>query len=192
MIVFVSTNFMMNPYKNLSATNLAQYHHFHCDLFIHNVYNRFNARNSIPSPSQIAVAHFERGNTWEQDLFTWLENRHLLLTIPGSLLTKDSLRENVELDERDHFFIAGARFLPPRKELDKRFQDANTRPVHFGIALPDLIEVTRVQGKIRWRVVDAKASTSVKVGRTLIKCFKGAKTFVRLLIMCRYTTTHFV
>ena len=73
------------------------------------------------------------------------------------------LLENIHWDERDHFFIANLTFYAPQDQLNIRYHDEGFEPVLFGLAKPDLLEITRVGGTIEWRVIDAKASKMMKV-----------------------------
>lgn len=148
--------------SRLSATNLATHHHLGgCDLYLHNVYYRRSSQ--AHDPSELAKANFERGLDWEQScLLPFLDRENLLLTIPPVPVDSDVLLANLEADDRDHFFVAGLVFWPPQ-ELKQRFLDAGTDPVNFGLAKPDLLEVTRTPHGMTWKVIDAKASKAVKV-----------------------------
>ncbi|KAJ7772068.1 hypothetical protein DFH07DRAFT_214825 [Mycena maculata] len=149
--------------NRLSATNLATYHHLNCDLYLHDVYHRRDKmKPSGAQDSELAKANFERGLDWEQCcLLPFLDRENLLLTIPPMPVDGAVLGANIEADERDHFFIAGLAFWPPR-ELAQRFLDAGTDPVTFGLAKPDLLEITRTPHGITWKIIDAKASKAVK------------------------------
>ncbi|KAJ7030016.1 P-loop containing nucleoside triphosphate hydrolase protein [Mycena alexandri] len=146
--------------SRLSATNLAVHHHLSCDLYLHNVYHR-RGKMDAQDPSELAKANFERGLEWEGLLFTFLDDENLLLTIPPSPADGDVLSANIEADERDHFFVAGVAFWPP-PELRNRYLEAGADPVNFGLAKPDLLEITRTPSGITWKVIDAKASKAVK------------------------------
>jgi hypothetical protein len=147
--------------SRLSATNLAAHHHLSCDLYLHNIYHR-RGKNA-QDPSELAKANFERGLDWEQAcLFPFLDRENLLLTVPPTPVDAGILSANIEADDRDHFFVAGVTFWPP-PEMRQRFFDAGTVPVNFGLAKPDLLEITRTPHGITWKVVDAKASKAVKV-----------------------------
>ncbi|KAJ6631559.1 hypothetical protein B0H10DRAFT_2159817 [Mycena sp. CBHHK59/15] len=148
--------------SRLSATNLAAHHHLNCDLYLHNVYHRRGRTLEAQDPSELAKANFERGLDWEKScLLPFLDRENLLLTIPPSPVDSDVLTANIEADDREHFFIAGVAFWPP-PELRQRFLEAGTVPVNFGLAKPDLLEITRTHRGITWKVVDAKASKIVK------------------------------
>ncbi|KAJ7188762.1 hypothetical protein C8R46DRAFT_1055706 [Mycena filopes] len=147
--------------SRLSATNLAVHHHLSCDLYLHNVYHR-RGKLDARDPTELAKANFERGLEWEATLFAFLDEENLLLTIPPTPVDGDVLSANIEADERDHFFVAGVAFWPP-SELRNRFLEANADPVNFGLAKPDLLEITRSpSGVVTWKVIDAKASKAVK------------------------------
>ena len=103
---------------------------------------------------------------------SWLGKSNLLLKVPPIPFSAESLLENIFADERNHFFIAGLAFLPPRQELEKRFADAHVTPVNFGLAKPDLLEVTKEADRIQWRVVDIKASQHVKVSKPQLKMIR--------------------
>lgn len=155
----------------LSATNLAAGHHLGCNLYLHKSYHGSETQGGRRSlPSELSKAQFARGNDWESALFKWLDDENLLLTVLSSSLEPDEIHEIIQFDERDHFFVAGLSFWPPKEALAAEFAKAGTQPVHFGLAKPDLVEITRDQdGFITWKVIDAKASQAVKVG-ALVAC----------------------
>lgn len=62
------------------------------------------------------------------------------------------LLENIYFDERDHFFISNLNLYPPTDKINARYQQEGFIPVQFGSAKPDLVEITRRQGKIEWKV----------------------------------------
>ncbi|PPQ78064.1 hypothetical protein CVT26_015466 [Gymnopilus dilepis] len=147
--------------KSLTATDLAAHQHMRCDLYLHNVYHgRFahSRESGARGPSDIFKAHLKRGMDWETSLLSWLERSNLLLRVPPSPLKSDCLRENILADERIHFFIAGLSFLPSQRHLDERFSQENSDSLAFGIAKPDLLEIQRIDERILWRVIDAKAT----------------------------------
>jgi len=45
----------------------------------------------------------------------------------------------------------------------KGLRAIGNRPVNFGLAKPDLVEVVHRENKIVWKVIDGKASKAVKV-----------------------------
>ncbi|KAJ7647709.1 hypothetical protein FB45DRAFT_987359 [Roridomyces roridus] len=145
--------------NRLSATNLAAHHHLNCDLYLHNVYHRRGTPSEAKEPSPLQEAAFERGLDWEACLLPFLDEQDLLLTIPSNPIDADALSANLEADDRDHFFVAGLTFWPP-EQLKQKFGAAI--PVNFGLAKPDLVEITRTPHGITWKVVDAKASKAVK------------------------------
>ncbi|KDR81136.1 hypothetical protein GALMADRAFT_60662 [Galerina marginata CBS 339.88] len=147
------------PY--LTATSLAAYQHFNCGLYIHNTYHTTTEAISNPHVGKSDYL-FKRGIEWEKTLFTWLENSGLLLRIPAFPLDPAILIEKILADDRTHFFIAGITFLSPQTELDKRFIENDVTRIRFGTGKPDLIEITRKDNKIFWRVIDAKASKQTK------------------------------
>jgi hypothetical protein len=160
----------MAPRSSLSATNLAVHHHLQCDLFLHHTYHKTSSNVAlIAQPSGLTNAQFERGNDWEAKLLAWLDQRGLLLTIRSTAFTGLDLRSVIDLDDREYFYIAGLSFLPPQDALDKEYLAAKLKPVNFGVFKPDLIEVRRqsVGGPVSWRVIDAKASSVVKVRHLL-------------------------
>jgi hypothetical protein len=178
----------------LSATNIAVHHHLSCDLYLHNVYYR--DKGSAQDPSELAKANFERGLEWEELLFSFLDQENLLLTIPPAPVDGNVLSANIEADDRDHFFVTGVAFWPP-PELKQRFLDAGTDPVNFGLAKPDLLEITRMpSGVITWKVVDAKASKAVKVSvGSVPQCsrlneFRRPITFKFISITSVYPTSY--
>jgi hypothetical protein len=88
----------------------------------------------------------------------------MLLTVKSHPFDGDDLRELIELDDRDHFFITGVSFWPQKEKLDEEFARAGTSPVEFGLFKPDLLEITRdEEGFVTWKVIDAKASKDIKV-----------------------------
>ncbi|KAJ6589935.1 hypothetical protein DFH09DRAFT_219264 [Mycena vulgaris] len=148
--------------SRLSATNLAVHHYLNCDLYLHNTYHRRGKSYDAQDPTELAKANFERGLDWEQAcLLPFLDRENLLLTVPPAPVDAGILSANIEADDRDHFFVAGVAFWPP-PELRQRFLDTGNDPVDFGLAKPDLLEITRTQRGITWKVVDAKASKAVK------------------------------
>ncbi|KDR75650.1 hypothetical protein GALMADRAFT_248246 [Galerina marginata CBS 339.88] len=155
----------MSAKKSLSATNLAVHQHLSCDLYIHHIYNGIEDRGlytGTASPSELAKAQFKRGIDWESSLYSWLDRSHLLLQVPSIPLGADSLLENILADDRSHFFITGLTFWPPQAQLKERFIQAETEPLTFGLAKPDLLEIRRTNNQIQWRVIDAKAAKHVK------------------------------
>jgi hypothetical protein len=155
----------MRTKPTLSATNLASAHHLGCDLYLHHAYHGSEThRNRLNPPSELSKAQFARGNDWELTLFRWLDDEGLLLTVRSSALEADEIVEILQFDERDHFFVAGLSFWPPRGALATEFLKAGAQPVAFGLAKPDLVEITRDRdGTITWKVIDAKASQAIKV-----------------------------
>lgn len=157
----------MDGKHSLSATNLAVCQHLNCDLYIHNVYNGSRQAVSTSSPeSELTKAQCKRGLDWETSLYSWLDRSKLLLKVPSMPLEASSLLENIQADDRAHFFITGLTFWPPQAKLAEIFfARARTEPFNFGLAKPDLLEIKRSKdGVINWRVLDAKASKHVKVG----------------------------
>ncbi|KAJ3748603.1 hypothetical protein DFH05DRAFT_580966 [Lentinula detonsa] len=157
----------MNGKGSFSATDLARYHHYNCELFIYNTYNgvenpRAHIDQAHDSPTMLDAAQFKRGNDWEAHLLTWLDEENLLLTVPSHPLKGEDFVENVLADERDHFFVSGISIMPPQEHFDEMYRKAGLEPVKFGLAKPDLIEVVRSQDGVMWKVIDAKASRAVK------------------------------
>ncbi|KAF9012543.1 hypothetical protein BDQ17DRAFT_1344125 [Cyathus striatus] len=83
-------------------------------------------------------------------------------TNPESELSKAQFQRGIEWEETLSFFIAGLNLWPPMDELHTMFLDAGSEPVKFGLAKPDLVEITRTEDCITWKVIDAKASKRVK------------------------------
>ncbi|PPQ79589.1 hypothetical protein CVT26_015431, partial [Gymnopilus dilepis] len=155
----------MKARSSLTATNLAVHQHFNCDLYVHNVYHGrtvLGQPSGTSSPSELSKAHFKRGLDWESSLFSWLDRSNLLLKVPSIPIEGNRLLQNILADDRSHFFIAGLTFWPPQNELDERFIKMKTEPLVFGLAKPDLLEITKVGQRIQWRVIDAKASKHIK------------------------------
>jgi hypothetical protein len=166
-----SSSYEMDGKHSLSATNLAVCQHLNCDLYIHNVYNGSRQGVSASSPeSELTKAQCKRGLDWETSLYSWLDHSKLLLKVPSMPLEASSLLENIQADDRAHFFITGLTFWPPQAKLAEIFfARARTEPFNFGLAKPDLLEIKRSKdGIIKWRVLDAKASKYVKVWPYLV------------------------
>lgn len=160
---------MFERRESLSPTDLAAYHHLNCDLYLHNAYYRKVRPTTIletperPRGQPLAASQFKRGLDWESTLYSWLDDSGLLLTVPGIHIQADVLLENILADERNYFFITGITFPAPQHGFRQRFAAAGVEPVNFGVAKPDLLEVRRGEAGIVWKVVDAKASKTVKV-----------------------------
>ncbi|KAH7875454.1 uncharacterized protein C8R40DRAFT_1160716 [Lentinula edodes] len=159
----------MNGKGSLSATNLAGYHHYNCDLFIYNTYNgiedpRIPLHHLVYESTSTTLdgAQFKRGLDWEAHLLSWLDEENLLLTVPSYPLKGEDFVENILADERNHFFVAGISFVPPQEHFDEIYRKAGLEPVKFGLAKPDLVEITRLEDGVMWKVIDAKASRAVK------------------------------
>lgn len=151
---------------SLSATNIAIYHHLNCDLYLWNTYNDpLTKSESAQRSPELSKAQYHRGEEWETTLLAWLDRSNLLLRVPSFPTEASDLMENILLDDRDHFFIAGLQFWPPQDALNKRYEALGLPSVKFGLAKPDLIEIVRKDGKAIWKVVDAKASKAIKVRR---------------------------
>ncbi|KAJ8076718.1 hypothetical protein PM082_001141 [Marasmius tenuissimus] len=153
--------------QSLSATNLATYHHFNCDLYLHNIYHKPNEAEVTGKgqarTDELSKARFRRGISWEQHLIDWLDEENLLLKVDTVPKTAEDLKNHMDWDDRERFFIAGFTFWPPQEQLDFLFEKSRQSPVKFGLAKPDLLEITRLENGVKvWRVVDAKASSSVK------------------------------
>ncbi|KAF9268559.1 hypothetical protein L218DRAFT_852695 [Marasmius fiardii PR-910] len=157
---------MSGKRQSLSATNLATYHHYNCNLYLHNVYHKSETSTAVsleqPQSKELSKAQLRRGIDWEERLLKWLDEENMLLTVPAFPITGEDLMENLLLDDREHMFVAGASFWPPQERFNARYRDSGQRPVTFGLAKPDLLEITRVGNGVSWRVVDAKASASIK------------------------------
>ncbi|PPQ76301.1 hypothetical protein CVT26_009729 [Gymnopilus dilepis] len=163
---------------SITATNLATYQHLSCELYIHRAYqsprsdgpttfvsqkhSQNPTQSKVPKLTESVKAELRRGVEWEQRLLSYLDREGLLLRIPHIPVTGNTLLENIAADERSHFFISGVSFLPPNEELKTSFQQYGSHPIRFGLAKPDLIEIKRVDNRLKWRVLDAKASKHVK------------------------------
>ncbi|KAL0060392.1 hypothetical protein AAF712_012843 [Marasmius tenuissimus] len=153
--------------KSLSASNLGTYHHFNCDLYLHNVYHGLedaaSSTTAQPRTSAISQARFSRGLSWEHCLIDWLDNENLLVKVDAVPKSGDDIKSHIDWDERSRFFIAGLAFWPPQEQFDLMFQERQKKPVNFGLMKPDLLEIVRVGNGVKvWRVIDAKASSSSK------------------------------
>jgi len=184
----------MSPKSSLTATNLSIYQHLSCDLYIYNIYNGQGTtatETSASDPSELSKAHFQRGLDWETCLYSWLDQSNLLLKVPHVPLEQATFRENLQFDDRDHFYVTGLSFWPPQRELDARFTTFRSEPLNFGLAKPDLLEIRRTETGFQWRVIDAKASKSVKV-KTDPKPYCMSDCVPRHPITFRFTFTPFV
>ncbi|KAJ7072183.1 hypothetical protein C8F01DRAFT_1243260 [Mycena amicta] len=77
--------------SSLSGTKLAAYHHYSCDLYLHNAYHRDPEKPATEAASEIAQANFQRGIDWERScLFPHLDRENLLLTIPPNPIDVDA------------------------------------------------------------------------------------------------------
>lgn len=125
---------------------------------------RDHRSNRRPELSELTKATFSRGDKWESTLFSWLDAKGLLLTILGGSLEGQEIEESIDIDERDHFFVAGLSFIPPANAFESKFRENGQTPIQFGVAKPDLVEIQKQEdGTISWRVIDAKSSAEVKV-----------------------------
>ncbi|PPQ63036.1 hypothetical protein CVT24_005982 [Panaeolus cyanescens] len=154
-------------HKPLTATNLAEHQHRQCDLFIYKTYHQpsltpLSGKQPRTGTAELTKAQFQRGMDWEGVLFTWLRQSGLLLRVPAIPLEPSHLLENIQLDDRQHFFISGLSFKPPQEQLNSIYEEMGENPVDFGLAKPDLLEITKTASGIQWRVIDAKASKYVK------------------------------
>lgn len=163
------SNFREQKSKSLSPTQLAIYHHNHCELYLWNAYQS-NKRQlgSSKEPDALTKAQFERGNDWEKLLVTWLDNEGLLLTVGGPTLSGQDVLSILDFEDRTHFFVHGLKFQSPNFGEDFKRYGNGSKSVKFGTAKPDFIEFTRDKGRLIWRVVDAKASKKAKVDLLLI------------------------
>ncbi|KDR81268.1 hypothetical protein GALMADRAFT_60708 [Galerina marginata CBS 339.88] len=148
----------------LTATGLALYQHFGCDLYIHNIYHNPSSpsTNSTQKLPESTKALLNRGLQWESTLFSWLDRSGLLLTIPAVPIDAEILMENILADPRNHFFVSGVNFWPPETKLKENFVAYGSEPLKFGLAKPDLLEIKRNGMDIQWRVLDAKLLPFVK------------------------------
>ena len=130
-----------------------------------------------------------RGNEWEKTLLHWLDEQDLLLQVMCTSLSGIEIQDLIELDEgRDHFFVAGLIFSPPKEAFEERFRKNGREPVNFGIAKPDLLEIRKEEdGSITWRVIDAKSSMDVKVIDS--STFKALSSRLNLSVLYRPLTT---
>ncbi|EJD55311.1 P-loop containing nucleoside triphosphate hydrolase protein [Auricularia subglabra TFB-10046 SS5] len=152
--------------RRITATNLAIYHHLHCDLYLHLSYSsRQPSQKAQKVVSEIALAQFQKGDIWERTLFDSLDAQGILIRVevdtPLSGLQLAQLLVEVPQTET---YISGLTYLPPTFESE--FASRGVRPVIFSVAKPDLVKVTRasIEGveTIIWEVIDAKSSKHVK------------------------------
>ncbi|KAH6876936.1 hypothetical protein BKA70DRAFT_1127786 [Coprinopsis sp. MPI-PUGE-AT-0042] len=152
----------------VSATEVAKYQHLQCDRYLHHITRSSFSKNSRDrgaaeaSVEDVAQPYIARGHSWERKLISWLEDSKYLLTVPSTIATSISLRENILADDREHFFVAGVVFNPPNGVLAQRFAEQGEIPVIFRTMKPDLLEIRREKGRMVWTVIDAKASNFVK------------------------------
>lgn len=152
--------------RRITATNLAIYHHLHCDLYLHLSYrSRQPSQKAQNVVSETALAQFQKGDLWEKMLFESLDARGMLIRVddetPLSGIRIAQLLVEVPQTET---YISGLTFLPPTFESE--FTSRGALPVVFSVAKPDLVKVTRtsVEGAeiVVWEVIDAKSSKHVK------------------------------
>ena len=159
----------------ISATNLAAYHHYQCDLYLYNTYHgprvvvadegQRNHQGRGNTTSAITGARLSRGVDWESTLLDWLDKQDLLVRVSSGALDAAELKSLIELilDEHEHVFITGLALRPPESVFQVFFDKFKTRPVKFAVAKLDLLEIKRDQnGLMKWQVIDAKASTDVQ------------------------------
>lgn len=151
----------------LSATNISSYHHYKCDRFLYNTYYGETSRRGVTEMSAVLEAQLKRGNKWEAELFSWLNEQNLLAQVVSSVLDATDIQAVIESDERNHFYIAGLHFFPPIEAFKKEYEKNGTRMPQFSIAKPDLLEIWRSEdGSYYWQILDAKASLNTKVSLT--------------------------
>ena len=167
-----------------TATHLAIYHHLECDLYLHLAYRaQAPAVRTAQAVTQVALAQFEKGDTWERVLLESLEQRDVLTRVDDQgVLSGDEIGQLfiavASMDEDT--YISGLSFTPP--SFEEEFAAHGTRPVQFSQAKPDLIKLRRGQPTslsrrnsrgpqaslgdpdqvIFWEVIDAKSSSRVK------------------------------
>jgi hypothetical protein len=162
----------------LSPTRLAIYHQNHCDWYLHQSFHRLAsgpAREVATAPSgdpsevaapAITTAHFQRGIEWEARLFDHLERRGQLLRLPPQITTHEQIRHIIieSVSVKNICYISNVIFQSPSFEEElAKFGSAPLPHRLFGIAKPDLIQVSRLEtGEIAWEVIDAKSSTCIK------------------------------
>ena len=162
----------------LSPTRLAIYHQNHCEWYLHQSFHRSPpapAQGGVTAPSgdprgvaapAITTAHFQRGIEWETRLLDHLEQRGQLLRLPPQTITQEQIRDIIieSVSEKNICYISNVIFQSP--SFEEELAELRSAPFPhqlFGVAKPDLIQVNRLEtGEIRWEVIDAKSSSSVK------------------------------
>ncbi|PPQ71223.1 hypothetical protein CVT26_011001 [Gymnopilus dilepis] len=158
----------MDYTRSLSATNLGVFQHLDCELYIHKAYhNPRRAFDAIGPRKSEEKAVFQKGLDWESHLLTFLDDSNMLLRIPTRLVDGRTLLENILAEDRPHFFISGIAFRPPREKLQADFDRYKSPPLEFGVAKPDLLEVTKTDEGLLWRIIDAKSSNFVKASHQI-------------------------
>ena len=140
--------------SSLSATQLAGYHHTACDLQLWKQYHADSSPSSGPEPTSIAKSLFERGRSWEERLLLSLEERGLLVRLDERQVIDGATAMRTEGASRPRVYLSVVAFRPPA--FAERYRAAGREPIRFGVAKPDLIEVTRDGASLIWHVTDAK------------------------------------
>lgn len=148
---------------SVSASALGQYHHFSCQLAL---WKSYYEKPGAEKPSGIfkptTKAVLKRGRDWENKLVRQLKEQDLILVFDR----QNSFRDQIEDDPRSHFYVIGAAFTSPDL-FSYEYQKRGVTPVKFGTIKPDFIEIWKRRENnrqiIEWHIIDAKASTSLKV-----------------------------
>jgi len=150
-------NGLGNEYKYFTPSDINAYFHFACQLQLWKSFHERHGPGVRSRPPALKTAHMKRGYLWEKLIVERLDQRNLILRFSSTT----SLREQIERDTRDHFYIIGSSFNNPDLFRDE-YISRNQTPVKFGSFKPDFIEVWKrnTHGKlvIEYHVIDAKAS----------------------------------
>jgi hypothetical protein len=118
--------------------------------------------------SEVEKAHDKRGLNSESVLYMWLDSEAELLLrawlrVPSVPLEASgqpvgSWKTFLLMGETIFSSPVSCSDLPFQAKLAERFAAQGNQPLAFGLAEPDLFEIQWTEGRIVWRVIDAKAS----------------------------------
>jgi hypothetical protein len=144
-------------HEYLTASDINGYFHFACQLQLWKSFHEGHKPRTWSHPPPLKKAHMNRGNRWEQHVVERLEAQNLILRFSS----RSSLHDQIERDERHHFYIIGSTFKSPDL-FHQEYISRNQTPVKFGTFKPDFIEVWKREKDgnqvFEYRIIDAKAS----------------------------------
>ncbi|KAI8801408.1 hypothetical protein BJ742DRAFT_31731 [Cladochytrium replicatum] len=154
----------------LSPTRLATFHHNRCDLYLFLSYWHANQNNSrqMPKQNELNEATFRKGYKWENAIRDRIDAQAKLVRMPPISSKKvHSVAQMLSAalsDCKSECFLVGLTMQSPK--FNNRWP-SGTEPVRFSTFAPDFVKFTVSQHEskvtIRWRIIDAKMSTHVKV-----------------------------